>query len=457
MLLRNQRTGLEVPCADGGSLLSAPPTTRLTRYCRVFFLPEYPRSAVLFSTRTAATLLVPASLVEQIDRGTLPAEDQATLDDHGFLVESVETERREMLTFLADLVALDKVFKPTIVLNRDCNLGCTYCFEGTRKGKHYISDRTAEQLLSFVRDHGLPGREDVHAIFYGGEPLLSLERMVSLAEGIGELAASVGIPFGFSLITNGTLLTRRTVEILRPLGLRTASVTLDGPRETHDAARPYRSGAGSYDTILANLRDVRDLVDIQIGGNYQRENHRDFPRLLDELADNGLTPSVVSKVKFDPVVRERDGIAPPDFSGGCTSINEPWIFEASVFLREAILRRVYRTPRIMPMVCMVDFPGQIVIDHDGSIYKCSGLIGRKECRIGDVAHGLGDTRRVHDLDSWKKDECLACAYLPLCFGGCRYLSLLRTGTAAGLDCRKEYFDAVLERLVLQDIEYGVGT
>lgn len=426
----------------------------LTRYHRIFSHPEHPGEFILFSTKTAATLLVPASLIDAIKLDALLEDDRAVLTEHAFLVESAEAERREMATFLDELVALDKVFKPTIVLNRNCNLACTYCFEGTRKGKHYLSDRTAGHLLSFVGDHGLPGREEVHVIFYGGEPLLSRERMVSLAEGIGELAASAGIPFGFSLITHGTLLTRRNVGILKPLGLQTASVTLDGPRETHDAARPYRSGAGSYDTILANLRDVRELVDIQIGGNYQRENYREFPRLLDELAENGLTPSVVSKVKFDPVVRERDGITPPDFRGGCTSINEPWISEASVFLRGEILRRGYRTPRIMPAICMVDFPGQIVIDHDGSIYKCSGLIGREEYRVGDVAHGLGDTRRVHDLDSWKNDECLACAYLPLCFGGCRYLSLLRTGAAAGLDCRREYFDATLERLVLQDVEQG---
>ena len=358
-----------------------------------------------------------------------------------------------MLIFLEDLAAMDKVFKPIIVLNLDCNLACTYCFEGQRKGKHYLSERTADKLLAFVRDHGVPGREEINVTFYGGEPLLSLNRMVSLAEGIGALAAAAGIPFSFSLITNGTLLTHTNVEILRPLGLRSASVTLDGPRETHDIARPYRSGTGSYDAILANLRAVHDLVDLQIGGNYTRENWREFPCLLDDLAANGLTPMVISNVKFDPVVREREGIALPDFHGGCTSINEPWIFEVSVFLREEILRRGYRTPRITPAICMIDFPEQIVIDYDGSVYKCSGLIGRKEYRIGDLDQGQGltDVRRIHDLDIWKNENCLACSYLPLCFGGCRYLNLLRTGDLAGLDCRKPYFDAVLEKLVVQDL------
>jgi uncharacterized protein len=249
-------------------------------------------------------------------------------------------------------------------------------------------------------------------------------------------------------------LTRDRVERLRLLGLKSASVTLDGPRDSHDAARPFRSGNGSYDTILKNLMDVHDLVDLKIGGNYQQGNYREFPRLLDDLAANGLTPAVISHVKFDPVVRERDGIAPPDFHGGCTTINEPWIYEASIFLREEILRRGYRTSRIMPAICMIDFPGQMVIDHDGAIYKCSGLIGRKEFQIGDLERGLTDVGRSHNLGSWKNDACLSCAYLPLCFGGCRYLKLLRNGDMTGVDCRKPYFDAVLEPLVMQDLRYG---
>jgi len=398
-------------------------------------------------------LLVPVSLIDQVHQDTISAGDRAILAEHGFLVEDAETEKQEILGFLDELVALDKVFKPTVVLNLDCNLACTYCFEGQRKGRHYLSDQTADNLLVFIRDHGPPGRKEVNVTFYGGEPLLSLEMIVSLAGRIGVLAAAAGVPFSFSLITNGTLLTRDRVERLRPLGLKSARVTLDGPRETHDTARPFRTGKGSYDAILGNLQSVHNLVDLQIGGNYQRENYRKFPRLLDDLAANGLTPAIISHVKFDPVVRERDGIAPPDFHGGCTSINEPWIFEASVFLREEILRRGYRTSRIMPATCMVDFPGQMVIDHDGAIYKCSGLIGRREFQVGDLEQGLTSVRRSHNLDAWKNDTCLACPYLPLCFGGCRYLKLLRDGVMSGVDCRKPYFDAVLESLVTQDLRY----
>ncbi len=34
------------------------------------------------------------------------------------------------------------------------------------------------------------------------------------------------------------------------------TVSLDGPREVHDALRPYKSGAGSYDAILRRVRPL---------------------------------------------------------------------------------------------------------------------------------------------------------------------------------------------------------
>jgi uncharacterized protein len=57
------------------------------------------------------------------------------------------------------------------------------------------------------------------------------------------------------------------------------------------------------------------------------------------------------------------------------------------------------------------------------------------------------------MDVWKKEECLECAYLPLCFGGCRYLTLLRNGRIDDVECRRAYLDETLERLVRQDLKY----
>ena len=135
-------------------------------------------------------------------------------------------------------------------------------------------------------------------------------------------------------------------------------------------------------------------------------------------------------------------------------INEPWLFEASIFLREEILKRGFNTAKILPASCMVELKNDIVINFDGTIHKCPGFIGRKDLEIGNIWSGIKDYRESHSLEFWKRQECLDCAYLPLCFGGCRYIKLLRDERINDIDCRKPYLDATLETFIKQEIKYN---
>jgi len=257
------------------------------------------------------------------------------------------------------------------------------------------------------------------------------------------------------LVTNGTLLTPSVVKRFKPLGLHGVKITLDGPEFIHDTYRPFKSGTGSFETILRNIKDVCDMTSVQVGGNYTQEHFKEFPRLLDILAAAGLTPDRIPLIKFDPVINENNEFAPADFHDGCESNNEPWISEAAVFLREEILRHGYRTQKILPMSCFAEFKDSIVVNYDGKLYKCPGLIGREQFRVGDLEQGLMDYRKSHGLDVWKNDECLECAYLPLCFGGCKYIKAIRDGNMNSVMCQKEYFDRTLGKLISQDIRYDL--
>ena len=189
------------------------------------------------------------------------------------------------------------------------------------------------------------------------------------------------------------------------------------------------------------------MINVQIGGNFTKRNYKEFPRLLDYLIDNGLTPDKISYVKFDPVFRESEEFMQPDFHEGYVSINEQWLYDAGIFLREAILRKGFQTQKIMPAACMIELKQNLVICYDGSIYKCPGFLGRERFCVGDLGSGIGDYKQSHNLDNYKNDECLNCSYLPLCFGGCRYMKFLRDGDMNGVDCKKSFLDASLEQLV----------
>lgn len=399
---------------------------------------------------------VTPEVIQDIGKGDLPGKERKTLRSEGFLVESAGKEKQEMLRHFDDLNAENAALNVIVVLNLDCNLACKYCFEGARKGKHYMSAETADGFADFIKSRGLKGKDELNIVFYGGEPLLSMDLITHISEKLRAIAKSRKTKYSFSFITNGTLLNLRNVKKLKPLGLKAVSVTLDGPRDVHDAFRPFKSGSGSFDAIISNIRDVSRLIDVQIGGNFTRDLYSEFPRLLDYFLATGITPDDVSLVRFDPVIKESSEFAPPDFHDGWTSTgDEPWLVEARMFLREEILKRGFRTQEVTQEMCMMEVNDNLVVNYDGNFYKCPGLMGRKDYCVGNVKTGLIDYRVSHNLDNWKNDECLACAYLPLCFGGCRYQKFLQDGEMRGVNCRKEFFDKALEKYVFQDVKYGL--
>src|SRR4030043_61515 len=422
----------------------------LSRYLKIYPYKEQPDYRLFFSTKKASIILLHKSTLKSINGSNLSTSGEDTLSELGFLVPDVDKEKDEMLSFF-DEINKRKKFNAMFVMNLDCNLGCKYCYEEGIKGKLYMSAETAELLIDLIERHYLSHGKTVHLDFYGGEPLLSLELIKDISKRLTSSAEEKGLSYTFGLVTNGTLLTGKIAEELAALGLESAKITIDGPQENHDRFRPFKSGTGSFDTIIRNIKETCSLIDIQIGGNYTRETYRDFPNLLDYLLIEGLTPERISMVKFDPVTKTGGAIA--DYRGGCESINEPWLFEASIFLREEIMKRGFQTPKILPSTCMIELNNDIVINFDGTIYKCPGLIGWKNFEVGDLKTGIRDFKESYNLDVWKKQECLNCEYLPLCFGGCRYMKLLRDGKIDGVDCRKPYLDATLEAFIRQEIKY----
>ena len=70
---------------------------------------------------------------------------------------------------------------------------------------------------------------------------------------------------------------------------------------------------------------------------------------------------------------------------------------------------------------MVEFSNDLVVNVDGAIYKCPAFVGREGFNVGDLKVGIVDIGAAYNPDVWKREECLECAYLPQCFGGCRFL------------------------------------
>ena len=425
-------------------------------YLKVYPCPEKPGHVLLFSTKKASKIILKQETFESIGNGNLSSSDENLLSILGMIVDDRQAEQDAMLGFMDKVNAKSTGMSLMVVLNLDCNFACTYCYEGDMKGKHYMSADTADCLIDFIAERFTDDKKSLIIDFYGGEPLLSAGLIKRISQALQSFTQGKGASYDFTLVTNGSLFVRQVAQALVPLGLKSVKITLDGPPEIHNRYRPFKSGAGSFSTIIKNIKDTWDLVKIGIGGNFERANYEKFVALLDYLAKEGLTPDRIPMVKFDPVMNgsEHDTL-PSVYTGGCTSINEPWIAEAAALLREEILQRGYTTLKTTPMTCMVEKADSYVVNFDGGIYKCPGFLGNKGFEVGDVRTGVRDYTSTYKLGNWKNHECIKCEYLPLCFGGCRYMTYIRDGNLDAVDCQKAYLDSSLETLINQDIRYGL--
>lgn len=427
---------------------------QLSRYIKIYPWEGSAELRLLFSTKKASKILIEEETLRSAEGGTLSSQDESILSELGMIVPHREEEKQAMLGLLDELDSKNHTLNITVVLNMDCNFACPYCYEGDMKGKLYMSDETADRLMDFIAEQFADDKRHLLIDFYGGEPLLSSGRIKDLSQSLKSLAESRGATYACTLVTNGSLFKRQLAEELVALGLESVKITLDGPAHLHNLSRPFKTGGNTFDTIIRNIKETCDLVKVGIGGNFEKDNYKAFVSLLDYLVKTGLGPDKISTIKFDPVMKLPEGIAPAaDYRGGCMSLNEPWLVPAAELLREEILNRGYNTALQMPMSCIIDSSASYVVNFDGVIYKCPAFIGKKGFAVGNLQTGLTDYTSAYKLNRWKNDDCMECAYLPLCFGGCRYMTFIRNGNIDALDCQKEYLDASLETLIKQEIKY----
>lgn len=192
--------------------------------------------------------------------------------------------------------------KPTGAI---CNLDCSYCFYLTKEelfpgSKFRMSDEVLEAYLANLIE---AERGDVVTVAWqGGEPTLIgidfYRRAAELAEGLLPAGKSIQ----WTMQTNGTKLDDEWCTLFREHGYL-IGLSLDGPRELHDAYRVDKRGAGSFDRVLAAARQLqRHQVDFNVltcvhaaNGDHGRRVYR---FLRDEVG--------ARYIQFIPVVERLD-------------------------------------------------------------------------------------------------------------------------------------------------------
>ena len=138
-----------------------------------------------------------------------------------------------------------------------CNLDCSYCFflskEMLYPGSRFrmADDLLATYLRQLIEAHA--GRPEVMVAWQGGEPtLMGLDFFRRSVELTNEFL-SPGQRAVITIQTNGTLLDAEWCEFFKENDVL-VGISIDGPREIHDAYRVNKGGKGSFDEVDARPR-----------------------------------------------------------------------------------------------------------------------------------------------------------------------------------------------------------
>lgn len=315
-----------------------------------------------------------------------------------------------------------------------CNLRCSYCSaDFGRYGGDFrsMSAATAIRAIDFLFDAGKA--LDLAVTYFGGEPLLNLETVLSSARHALDRASRDGRSVSLHLVTNGVALSPATLMRLDELGF-SLTVSMDGPRACHDRHRPFPDGRGSHERIARNLNLAKQMPigrRITVRGTFTRDFAAFFPNaryLVDERFSNNLAYEPVFLPPSDPLaLRWRDL---PDIKQAYWSLarlytdawrrGEPfclWDFD------DAITQLVRARPRRSRCGAGV---ATMAVTAEGTLYACHMSTGMEQARLGNLEDGFDATRRQPWMDKYANGRggCARCWLRSLCGGGCNAHSIL---------------------------------
>ena len=338
-----------------------------------------------------------------------------------------------------------------------CNLDCSYCFflskEMLYPGSRF---RMADELLeTYIRQliEAHAGAPEVAIAWQGGEPTLMgldfFRRSVELAQQYlhpGQQAA-------YTIQTNGVLLDAEWAAFFREHDFL-VGISIDGPREVHDAYRVDKGGKGTFDRVMQGLEALREgsvefntlttlhaanadrPVEIyrflrdECGSRFQQ-----YIPIIERVVDPDADDAVSWSTWRDRPLYTQDGtfvtersVTAPQYGRFLIEVFEEWVRRdvGSVYVQmfDVALGNWVGAP---PSLCVHSETcgAALALEHTGDLYSCDHFV--------EPAYKLGNIGMTHMLElvgserqrKFGQDKydtlpryCLECDVRFACHGGC---------------------------------------
>lgn len=365
-------------------------------------------------------------------------------------------------------VAIHVMTKP---IGPICNLDCAYCFylsktalyPGTRRWA--MSDETLERYIrQYIEAQEVP---EVSFAWQGGEPTLLGTRFFRKAVELQRKSAR-GKRITNAFQTNGTLLDEEWCKFLHDNEFL-VGLSLDGPREMHDAFRRDKRQRPTFDAVIRSVElmlkhrvefNILTVVN-SVNSHHPVEVYRFFrgigARFLQFIPlVERLPEGAWDDPGAEPTSSRHDLAGPPtahSVTGGRVRV-APWSVEAEEFGRflcgvydEWIRRdvgRVFVQAFDTALGIWAGYPASLcvfaetcgqslAIEHNGDVYSCDHYV-YPEHRLGNLATGtirqMVRSEQQVAFGNAKRDSlpsyCRGCDVLFACRGECPKHRFMRT-------------------------------
>ena len=328
-----------------------------------------------------------------------------------------------------------------------CNLRCRYCYYLEKdhlyagNDAHFMSERLLEKFIAdYMQAQTTP---EVLFTWHGGEALLRpiafYERALQLQRRYARGRLVVN-----SIQTNGTLLTPEWCEFLRENGFL-VGISIDGPRNVHDAYRRTSADGPSFDRVMQGLQLLKDhhveWNALAVVNNLNVEQPREFYRFFKDIGCQYLQFAPI----VERIVSRDDGLtlAPGMQEGGrltshsitpslwgrflCELFDE-WVVAdvGSIFVQifDATLANwVGVTPGICTLSAHCGHAA--VMEHNGDVFSCDHFVfpeyrlgNLNEKTITEMVYSPQQQRFAQMKTAMLPRQCRECPFLFACHGEC---------------------------------------
>jgi uncharacterized protein len=319
----------------------------------------------------------------------------------------------------------------SLAVAQKCNLGCTYCyakggeFGGSPKNMPLDTALAAVDLMLAETEPA----ERINLAFLGGEPLINRSVLRQTTQYAQERAAGRGQQIGFSITTNGTLVTPDDCDFFDTFGF-SVTVSLDGSRAAHDRQRPFKAGRGSFDTIVRRLEPLlAKQGSMQVTARVTvTPDNLELRETLDELLELGFY-----SVGFSPMLASPTGAGQMD-DGSLNTMLENMIACGQEFERRVTRGQPYAFANLMTALREIHrgthrpYPcgagaGYFGVSAEGDLAACHRFVGDQAGDMGNLSLGVDRTRQAEWLRSRHvhvQQPCGSCWARYLCGGGCHH-------------------------------------